>query len=161
RILACQPSQPGISTGDDRGEGLVDFMSDRRRHRTDGHLPRDPLKLLLSLPQAILGVLLFRFIPRHGVDSTLMRHCSPRKPAVGAILPAETEPEAMQYSTGSQVLGLDECLSSIIWVDHPLRRLAEQLRRMPAECSRPCWIDFEEGTLKVADHQQVLADIPD
>src|SRR5580704_2071187 len=32
---------------------------------------------------------------------------------------------------------------------------------MPPECCGPRWIDFEEFALQVADHQQVLADIPD
>src|SRR5215469_13025205 len=32
---------------------------------------------------------------------------------------------------------------------------------MPPECRGPRWIDFEEFTLRVADHQQLLAYIPD
>ena len=62
RLVPGEPPQTGIRAGDDRGNGLIDFVGDRGGQRTQCRDPRHMGELGAGPGQGLLGDLAFRHV---------------------------------------------------------------------------------------------------
>src|SRR5262249_9679699 len=127
RRASCEPTQTGIGVCDDGSEGLIDFVGDRRRHRSHRRLAAYLRQLVARRPQLLFSVLEVGDIASYGVYEACIDHGRPGQPAVRAISVPKAVFEQQRFSAAEEPGHFQMSSLRVVRVTQPIGGLAEQI----------------------------------